>query len=718
MRGQRVGGLLLVGALLMAEPGATQIPYHVFDDRTEVASLTFRFPGSRSFSSSRLQEVIVLRERGRFTGLRETLAFLPLVSAPAPRLFAPIELQRDVARLRRFYEETGFLGTAISYAVTLAGDNRVNVDLIISEGRPIILESVRIVLPDGGDPAERVPEELAVAWQRFATREDSAVGRRYTAADGPRIRGALLDWWMERGWAFARASASSAVDSTAASMVLRIDIDPGPRARVDSLDVQGNESVARRLVTRTVPLKPGEWFNSAKLAEGQRRLFGLGLFRVALTDVPDDQPRDSTAIVRIRLQESPPRSVIGELGYVSAGGGLTTRGEFAHRNFTGGARTLRLNMVAQTGLLALGERTDRDYQASLSFREPLFLHRQLSLSVSPFVRYRDNATDRSNELGIETSLFYEQSSSRFITFQHRYSGRRVFDYRIGSGTAVDLATLLALAARGALDSLSPRVERNTFSLSAALGRADPTRPVRWLQVRPAAEVAAPAALNSIEFFQLDLPVSGFYPLAPRVALSAQGRIGRVFPFGKTVLGDSIGSIERIRLRDVLLTAGGTGSVRGWGNALLGPKQLNLEFETLAGEDSVRVTGTDGYIPAGGFARATASVEVRLPFPGLGPRWATHLFLDAGRIWDPDARFQAAETGDANRWFLGTGAGIDLATLVGPVRVSVGYKLNPSLLDLRSAEGVLEALLEDRPISSVPVDWKRRLHLHLSLGQSF
>jgi outer membrane protein insertion porin family len=293
----------------------------------------------------------------------------------------------------------------------------------------------------------------------------------------------------------------------------------------------------------------------------------------------------------------------------------------------------------------------------------------------------------------------------------------VLDYRIGSGSTVDLETLLALAAQGALGDLSPRLQRSTFTLSGSLGRPDPTRLRRALQMLPSFEVTAPSSLNTIEFARAELPVSGFYPLRPRVAVAGTARIGRVWPYGKTVAGDSIGALAEIQLRDVLLTAGGTGSVRGWGNGLLGPKLLNLQFESIAEGDSVRITGTDGYIPAGGLARATASVELRLPFPGLGPNWGTHVFLDAGRVWSSDQRLKRDDN-DEERWFFGTGAGIDLATIIGPVRISLGYKLNPSVLDVRSAGAVLDALTNGRPITSVAESWKKRLHLHVSLGQTF
>jgi hypothetical protein len=57
-------------------------------------------------------------------------------------------------------------------------------------------------------------------------------------------------------------------------------------------------------------------------------------------------------------------------------------------------------------------------------------------------------------------------------------------------------------------------------------------------------------------------------------------------------------------------------------------------------------------------------------------------------------------------------------VVGAIQVAVGYKLNPSPLDLRSPEDVFEALHAGRPLSSVPTEPRRRLHLHFSIGSSF
>ena len=711
--------IALVAALAPA-PARAQIPYYVFDDRTQVGSIDFVFPDGRTYTDERLLEHMVLAAPSWASRLHGALAFLPLVGHPAPHPFTPLDLQRDVARLRRFYAENGFIGTDVRYEVEFDSDHdRVAIDLIVTEGRPIRVRSLRITTPDGGDPAALLPDTLAPEWRDFEKDHQEPIGARFTEATRARLVGDVLDWWMNRGWAFTQAHAEARVDSAAAALDLDLLVDPGPRARIEQIEADGNHGVSDDVILRSLPFHTGDWFSSERLATAQRRLFALDLFRLVLVDVPKDQPRDSTVSVRIRLEESPPRLLTGEVGYVSAGGGLTGHADWAHRNFMGGARTLGTAATFQTGLLSLTEQPEREYGLSVSYRRPFTFHPRVTLNVAPYGRYRDNLVDRSWEVGNETTLIYELGQYRFLTLQHRYSSRRVLDYRLGSANAIDLATLLRLVGQGALDSLSNRIDRSTFSLSATIGRFDPTSPAQALQARPTVEVTTPAALNTIEFTRIDVPVLGYLPLGRGFALATQGRFGRVYPFGKTLRSgsDGEGLLRAAQLRDVLLTAGGTGSVRGWGNGLLGPKFPNLVFTGL-GEGDTLTAVTDGYVPGAGLARATASVELRTPFPGLSSRWGLHAFLDAGRVWTPDARFRGEDPYGEQRWFYGAGGGVDVSTLVGPIRVSLGYKLNPSPLDLRDATKVFEAISEGSPISSVPTEWKRRFHIHVALGQIF
>ena len=707
----------LLGLLLAAPSAASQIPYRLFDDSTQVADIDFRFLDGRTFETSRLREEMVLSAPGPLAGLQRRLGFLPFVPSVGPYPFTPLELQRDVARLRNLY--SGFIDTGISYEVEYDdAENQVDVVMVIDEGRPVSIRSVELVTPEGGDPVDAVPDAMRHEWVEFVDGLDlGAVGRRDTESERGRLVAEVLGWWTDRGWAYARTSVDLVVDSAAAAADLRLEVDPGPRARISEISVDGNVEVPEELIRRSLAFEEGDWFNASLLADGQRRIFGLELFRLVLVDTPSGQARDSLIAVRVRVQEGAPRLIAGQVGYVSAGGGVTASADLTHHNLFGGARTLRLNTTVQTGALSFEGIPEREYRLSATYRRPFTFNPRLSLSIGPYGQYRDNLIDRSWELGVGSTLLYEVATYSFLTVQHRFWSRRILDFRFGSGSSIDLLNLVRLMGEGAVDSLGTRVDRSTLSLSATLGRFDPTRPRDALQIRPAVEVTFPAPLNTIEFARVDLPVSAYLPLTDRFALAGRAQIGRVYPFGKTLAGGAVaGLLQAVQLRDVMLTAGGTSSVRGWGNGLVGPKTLNLRFTPAPGDDSVVVTSQE-YLPAGGLARASGSLEVRMPFPGLSDTWGTHVFLDGGRVWTPDERFRAAGAVDSG-WFYGTGFGVDLETIVGQVRLSIGYKLNPSFLDVRDPSDVFDAITNDLPPESADPSWWRRLHVHVALGQAF
>ncbi len=169
-----------------------------------------------------------------------------------------------------------------------------------------------------------------------------------------------------------------------------------------------------------------------------------------------------------------------------------------------------------------------------------------------------------------------------------------------------------------------------------------------------------------------------------------------------------------KLRDAVLTAGGAQDVRGWGTDLLGPKAPDFEF--VDGEP----VASSRYLPLGGLARWSGSLQVEMPLPVLGGGNGIHAFLDGGRVWTPDGRFIPEggavlpdQLGTRIRW--GTGVGVSIGTPVGPVQLDLGYKLNPSTLDVRDPRAVGQALVDGRPLSEVPERPIQRWHLHLSLG---
>ena len=119
--------------------------------------------------------------------------------------------------------------------------------------------------------------------------------------------------------------------------------------------------------------------------------------------------------------------------------------------------------------------------------------------------------------------------------------------------------------------------------------------------------------------------------------------------------------------------GGASSIRGWGR---------YEVSPLSGFG----------FPIGGLTMMQGTSEVRMPIAGnLG----AVVFLDFGNVWEEAWNF---DTGDIR---YAVGPGLRYLTPVGPIRVDVGYQLNP---------------IPNLLVNGLPQ--KRQLRVHFSIGQAF
>ena len=213
---------------------------------------------------------------------------------------------------------------------------------------------------------------------------------------------------------------------------------------------------------------------------------------------------------------------------------------------------------------------------------------------------------------------------------------------------------------------------------------------------------------------------GYYPLGGTLDLVGRLTLGHLLPYGKSIPRPDVEAdqlAQFLRLRDVTFLGGGTHDVRGWRTGLLGPKVPDIEFKGPEGDSLV----AEQYIPLGGPAQFSASVGMRFPLPFLQSSWKALVFLDAGQIWNPDERFlpdeqQSDLDRDAERLFFSTGAGVEIPTPLGPIQLSIGYKLNPSLFDLRDPQHVLDAALAGTPIKDVETNQMWRFNLHITIGR--
>ena len=684
--------------------------------RTEVKSVEFRFKGERTLPEEDLRRKIALTPRGGMVGLRRVLGFLPFVSPVGVHPFDPLELQRDVARLRNHYAQSGFLKVDVTYDVRYsAKSDLATVAYVIDEGPPLLVRSLRFVGDSGG---LNLPAELARDWTRF-TRREQREAKRFGKDEQRELADSTTRWLRDRGYPFALADPVRVVDTAANRADVTVRVRPGRRARIREITVIGNKGVPARHITRQLSVKPGDWYNAGELERARQQLVQLELVRLALLDVPRNSLDDSSVVVRLDVTENRPRLVRGEVGLAS-GGGLSGEVEWTHRSFLGGLRTFGVTGTVQTGALSFETPAQQLYRLAVTVFQPYLADRRLSVSAGPFIEYRDDLLDRSRALGFASSLVYAVGPLRSISLGYTFARRRILDYGFGQNLdPVQYLPLLGLAAPDAASQLGTARNRGAIGLQGSYGRLDKlANPRKGFVLRPRIEVTAPASFNTSEYLLLDLGGTAFLPLTSRIGFTLRLGAGRIYPFGRGLeeLGQESPFVSLLRLRDVLFTGGGSRDVRGWGSQLVGPK---LPAVSLISQGNQTDTVSQRYAPVGGLARFLGSAEVQLPMPGFSDAWQAFLFLDAGRIWIPDRRF-ALNAGELDQgdYFTSVGAGIGYQTVVGAIQIAVGYKLNPSALDLRSPQGVFEALEEGRPLSSVPTESRRRLHLHFSIGSTF
>jgi outer membrane protein insertion porin family len=679
---------------------------------TQLQWVDFEFTHAQSFTKDELRAQLAEPMRGKHATLRHCFSFLPMVDAVPDALFDPVELQRDVARLRGFYQRAGFLRPDVKYTVLTLQPNRIAVRFLIDEGTPQMLEKLVIAGPDSTPPEQWLPPHLRRAWKDFATELARAESKRFGEKEAKTAEAAVRTWFLDNGYPFVQVRADSTQPQDARARRLQLGVTPGPRARIGAIEVVGTQRVDPAVVRKRLPFAPGDWYSARQFTTGQRDLVNLGLFHLAVVEIPPQAP-DSVVSVRVRVEEGNPRLVTGEVGYLSDAG-LSLRGEWAHRNYFGGARNLAVAAFAQTGVWAWEDDPERLARGSVSLTQPGAIGRRVSLVTSPYLEYRDDYRDRSSRLGFDATLVYlSEGWLKTASLKYGISSRRVYEYRTGEGGNMDIFDLV----QAAFDSLGERNDLSAVTLSATLGRQDhPVRPRRSLLFRPSLEVTTPQGFNTAHYTRIDFSTSVQQPLHGRISFWGRAALGRLFPFGASIPeANGEDALERfLELRDHTFTAGGSGDVRGWGSRMLGPKIPDVIVGDAA--DSLHLRA-DRYVPVSGLARITLSSELRFPFPGLESGWGMHAFFDGGKVWDPDGRYAGTDPYDQERFFFSAGGGIDRDTPVGPIRLSAGWMLNPSPLDVLKPQEFIDDL-EHGVLGSRPTPWTRRLHVHFAIGAGF
>jgi outer membrane protein assembly complex protein YaeT len=652
------------------------------------------------------------------------------------------ELERDVLRIRIFYWKRGYREAEVDTAVVRRGRNQVGVTFSIKEGPPTIVAGVIVNQP--------TPSLLS-------TRE---IGRRLTLGksgplnliklDSSRVR--LQTSLFDKGYADAEVDTAVAVDTASRTAVVTFTLNPKYLTTVEDIVITGNEGVSDSTIRKSLTFNIGHIFRRSEMLRSQRHLYESNLFRrAAIEPRPpiDIATPDSAKVIVVTVQESPPREARASAGFNTVDF-VQVQGRFSHYNFMGSAR--RLDIQAAVGNLFASSLNGKGifhnasvpqgselaryfvptYNASIDFRQPWFWSPNNELALSLFT-HRRSAPGIYVDRGYGTSITF----TRDVTERAPASANYRFEISTVDAGDVYFCINYGVCDQPTLEALRGYQKLSPFTITLAIDRTnDPFSPNSGFRANASVEHASAFTISDFRYNRATAEGSGFYQVRRRGVIGAHVRIGWVDPLSSTdqALGVATpveGGIVHPRKR---FYAGGSQSVRGFGENQLGPRVLTVPIGKLQTNDSLNVactSGTDvttcdpGVLedrdfeprPLGGNFVVEASIEARFPV------WRELIgaaFLDAGFV-----RQKTDPTLPEHRGAITPGFGFRYSSPVGPIRADIGF--NPGTTETLPVitENVVNGLktlvtLQTRrtysPASGGGI--LKRMVLHLSIGEAF
>ena len=667
------------------------------------------------------------------------------------------EFRRDVLRVLVFYWRRGYREAQVDTAVTRLGEGRVRVLFDIKEGPPTIIGALRVDYDSTLFDQRRI-QKLAIL--------RAGDPLNLVVLDTMRLGYQLAMW--DKGYADAQVDTIIAVNAERRVADVTLRLRPNWPTRVGTITVRGNSKVDAETIGNSIVLHTGRPFRYTDLAESQRNLYESNLFRLAVFTVP---PRpDSIKNVEIEVRETQMREARTAGGFNNIDF-IQMDGRFTNYNTFGGAR--RLDVTGVIGNLGSGRLSGRfpfreaqkdflnneaftmpTWQVSADLRQPAWLRKpENALGLGAFAHRRAAPAvyiDRGygGQLSFTRTLAPRASASS----QYRFEVTRVeagdVYFCVNYGVC-DLETI---------GSLRLHQRMSPIQVSAAIDRSDiPFSPTKGYIARIDLEHASGATVSDYRFNRAFVEGSMYthfrYPSRdPRSqVLAGNLRLGFVNALAS---GPSAGGEALLHPRKRFY-AGGSHSVRGYGENQLGPRILTVppnELQNVGCATGPLVTTktcgdstlADGSVvsrvsqvnpkhftpkPTGGNSLIEASVEYRMPWR-LKMEWA--VFVDAARIGgsvlrDPDTHARIELPG---KTAITPGVGFRYKSAVGPVRVDMGFnpkrterlKVVTTALNAQGRE-TLVMLDDEREIVSGGTATGffglfNRVTLHLSIGQAY
>ena len=205
-------------------------------------------------------------------------------------------LEKLTLELERVYFSQGKYGVKIDTEVTDLDQNRVDIDITISEGQVALIKHINIVgneVYDDDVLLDELDSGVPSAWAIFSSIDDYSK---------PKLNGDLekiRSFYLDRGYIkFSIESTQVSLTPDKQDIYITINVSEGDRYTISSSDLTGELVVNRQTMESQILTTPGMYFSRNLMTTSKKRLetlmgrIGYAFSEIKITPVVDDEKKE------------------------------------------------------------------------------------------------------------------------------------------------------------------------------------------------------------------------------------------------------------------------------------------------------------------------------------------------------------------------------------------------------------------------------------------
>jgi len=518
--------------------------------------------------------------------------------------YSRTKLNADLETLRAWYLARGYLEFRIDSTQVAISPNKQDISITIN-----VTEGDRFVVSEVVMDGYYLGKD-----DEFKSLIEIQAGKVYNADEVTRTTKAFNEYFGNFGFAFARTDVRPEIDRTNNRVKLVLVADPARRAYVRRINIVGNNRTRDQIVRREFRQTESSWYDGEKIRLSRDRVNRLGYFKDVEVDTQEVASSQDQVDLNVNVVEKPTGMLTLGAGFSSAEK-VTLSFGIQQDNVFGSGQNLGLQVsTSKFNQYYVLNTTDPYFTEDGVSRTYELYHR----SSKPYVEQGGNYRMITSGLGVRFGLPFSELDRIFV-------GTAAEKTELVPGT-----NMLGVHAR-----LCQQFGCVASNIPVTAGWARDSRdsylnPNNGKFIRLNSELGAFGDARYAKFggqYQQYFALTKQYTFAFNADLGiGKGLNGQTLPFYKNYY------------------SGGLGSVRGFEQGTLGPRDI---------------TGP----VIGGAKKVTVNTEFLLPFPGAGNDRSLRLysFYDMGNVYGEFEKIDVAQLRSAY------GVGLSWVSPMGPLR---------------------------------------------------